>query len=130
MILKEFELKELNSFVVNEMQFSATCAGVGLVVAAAVYLMSKMRIEVTSRMIYSLFRLFIVMAAVAAIATLRYVYYAIVSAKIAKGKMKVVRGNRPCFVKNCTRKSLQGKKFWVVKTFGFRYALRIEDSEV
>ena len=127
MVLKESELCELNSFVLDEMMFSSTCAGIGGVVAFAIYIMSIMQLPVTSRMIYSLFRLFIVMCIVMVIGTIRYIYYALVSSRIVKGKMKVVMMKNSSFVKNYKRKGLKGKKYAVVKTLGFKYALRVMD---
>lgn len=127
MVLKESELHELNSFVLDEMMFSSTCAGIGGVIAFAIYIMSIMQLPVTSRMIYSLFRLFIVMCVVMIIGTIRYVYYALVSARIVKGKMKVVMMRNRSFVKNYKRKNLKGKEYAMIKTLGFRYALRVRD---
>lgn len=127
MVLKESELHELNSFVLDEMVFSSTCAGIGGVTAFAIYIMSIMQLPVTSRMIYSLFRLFIVMCVVMIIGTIRYVYYALISARIVKGKMKVVMMRNRSFVKNYKRKNLKGKEYAVIKTLGFRYALRVHD---
>jgi len=123
--LTEREWKCLMAFFQKEKSLMFVWFGIFFILAAAIYVASVLEIDAQSRLIYVLYRVFIVCLAGMACCILRIMSLCLAVWRVQLGKFTVFHTAQYRHCMNKTRKELEGHGYYVLHVMWYRYAFRV-----
>ena len=122
------ENRAFHLFFENELYSIVPVFAMALVLCAAIYAVSVLRVDAESRLIYVVYRVFLVAAFIAFTSGLKIASVLLAMFFVDRGRFTVfkTRNYRHCV--NCFKKDLKGKQYYVLHVLWYRYAFRISSD--
>ena len=126
-VLTKKEYKEIEQAIRSKRYFRCFFGAANVVVAGAIFALSKVGFEVDSTLIYMLLRVFVICGLFGIWFLWLGLWSTIVLIRFRQGMCDVVVCTKPHFCMNVVRRDLRGKRYIMLKCLSVKYALRLKN---